>query len=117
MTKTKEMEESMKRLDEEMKRSDELLSQMIPKSVAEKVKSGANPVETCEVFEQVTIVFNDVPGFLDICAKCDGMKIVEMLNSVFGIFDYLSDKNGVYKVETVKDSFVGVSGAPDRANI
>ena len=39
----------MKKLDEEMKRSDELLSQMIPKSVAEKVKSGLNPVETCEV--------------------------------------------------------------------
>ncbi len=87
---------------------------MIPKSVAEKVKSGVNPVETCEVFEQVTIVFNDVPAFLDICAKCDGMKIVEMLNSMFGIFDHLSDKNCVYKVETVKDSFVGVCGAPDR---
>ena len=49
MEKTKEMEASMKKLDEEMKRSDELLSQMIPKSVAEKVKSGLNPVETCEV--------------------------------------------------------------------
>jgi guanylate cyclase len=49
MEKTKEMEESMKRLDDEMKRSDELLSQMIPKSVAEKVKAGLNPVETCEV--------------------------------------------------------------------
>ena len=49
MEKTKEMEASMKKLDEEMKRSDELLSQMIPKSVADKVKSGLNPVETCEV--------------------------------------------------------------------
>ena len=49
MEKTKLMEESMKQLDEEMRRSDELLSQMIPKQVAEKVKSGANPVDTCEV--------------------------------------------------------------------
>ena len=49
MEKTKEMEGSMKNLDEEMKRSDELLGQMIPKSVAEKVKSGLNPVDTCEV--------------------------------------------------------------------
>ncbi|XP_059098950.1 soluble guanylate cyclase 88E-like isoform X2 [Tigriopus californicus] len=114
MEKTKEMESSMKRLDEEMRRSDDLLSQMIPKSVAEKVKTGLNPVETCEVFDQVTIIFNDVPAFLDICAKCDGMKIVEMLNTMFGIFDLLTDKNAVYKVETVKDSFVGVSGAPER---
>ena len=114
MAKTKEMEHSMKKLDEEMKRSDELIAQMIPKSVAEKVKAGLNPVETCEVFEQVTIVFSDIPAFLDICGKCDGMKIVEMLNNIFGIFDQLSDRNGIYKVETVKDSFVGVSGAPDR---
>ena len=34
--------------------------------------------------------------------------------SMFGIFDVLSDRNGIYKVETVKDSFVGVSGAPER---
>ena len=37
-----------------------------------------------------------------------------MLNTMFGMFDYLSDKNEVYKVETVKDSFVGVSGAPEK---
>jgi len=49
MEKTRLMEESMKKLDEEMKRSDELLSQMIPKQVVDKVKSGLNPIETCEV--------------------------------------------------------------------
>ena len=37
-----------------------------------------------------------------------------MLNTMFAIFDHLTDRNSVYKVETVKDSFVGVSGAPDR---
>ena len=37
MEKTKLMEESMSKLDEEMKRSDQLLSQMMPKSVSEKV--------------------------------------------------------------------------------
>ena len=43
------MQEAMKKVDIEMKRSDELLSQMIPKAVAEKVKKGLNPVDTCEV--------------------------------------------------------------------
>lgn len=42
------------------------------------------------------------------------MKIVETLNTIFGMFDHLSDKNDIYKVETVKDSFVGVSGAPEK---
>merc|ERR1712198_387338 len=57
-------------LGSEMERSDQLLSQMMPKSVSEKVKSGASPVDTCEIFEQVPIVFNDCPMFSDICAQC-----------------------------------------------
>ena len=48
--KTAQMQEAMKRVDIEMKRSDELLAQMIPKAVADKVKKGLNPVDTCEVF-------------------------------------------------------------------
>ena len=47
--KSKQMQEAMKKVDIEMKRSDELLSQMIPKAVADKVKKGLNPVDTCEV--------------------------------------------------------------------
>ena len=78
------------------------------------MKQGGSAVETCEIFEMVTIVFNDIPCFMDICIKCEGMIIVATLNGVFGIFDHLSDRNSVYKVETVKDSFVGVSGAPER---
>ena len=104
----------MSKLDNEMRRSDELLSQMMPKSVAAKIKEGASAVDTCEIFEMVTIVFNDIPMFGDICAQCDGMQIVNMLNSMFGMFDVLSDKNKVYKVETVKDCFVGVAGAPEK---
>ena len=62
----------------------------------------------------MSIIFNDIPSFLDICTKCDGMQIVNMLNNMFGIFDQLTDRNDIYKVETVKDSFVGVSGAPEK---
>ena len=73
-----------------------------------------NPTDSCEVFEEVTIVFSDVPDFMDICSKCDPIQIVNLLNTMFGLFDYLSDENDIYKLETVKDSFVGVSGAPER---
>ena len=45
------------------------------------------------------------------------MKIVQMLNTMFGMFDNLSDRNDIYKVETVKDCFVGVSGAPEKVTI
>ncbi|CAB4059400.1 E4.6.1.2 [Lepeophtheirus salmonis] len=62
-----------------------------------------------EEIEKSKLLEND-----DICAKCDGMEIVALLNNLFGMFDHLSDKHLVYKVETVKDSFVGVAGAPEK---
>jgi len=36
-------------LDEEMRRTDELLYQMIPKQVADRLRRGENPIDTCEV--------------------------------------------------------------------
>ena len=56
--KTQLMQDAMKKVDIEMKRSDELLSQMIPKAVAEKVKKGLSPVDTCEVFYEPIKLLN-----------------------------------------------------------
>ncbi len=53
------------------------------------MKAGASPVETCEIFESVTIVFNDVPMFSDICAQCDG-KLHLFLSLSLSISVYLS---------------------------
>ena len=47
--KSRKLEESMKKLDEEMRRTDELLYQMIPKQVADRIRVGESPVDTCEV--------------------------------------------------------------------
>lgn len=47
--KSKKLEESMRKLDEEMRRTDELLYQMIPKQVADRLRKGENPIDTCEV--------------------------------------------------------------------
>jgi guanylate cyclase, other len=47
--KSKKLQESMKKLDDEMKRTDELLYQMIPKMVADRLRRGENPIDTCQV--------------------------------------------------------------------
>ena len=47
--KSLKLEQSMKKLDEEMKRTDELLYQMIPKQVADRLRKGENPIDTCQV--------------------------------------------------------------------
>ena len=47
--KSKAIEESIKKLDIEMKKTDQLLYQMIPKKVADRLRSGESVMNLCEV--------------------------------------------------------------------
>ncbi|XP_014679803.1 PREDICTED: soluble guanylate cyclase 88E-like [Priapulus caudatus] len=95
--KSRKLEVSMKNLDREMKRSDELLYQMIPKPVADRLRSGEAAINTCEVFANVTVMFSDVVGFAEICQNITPMGVVDLLNHMYTRFDELIELHRVYK--------------------
>lgn len=109
-----ELETSLALADSWKKQGDELLYSMIPRSVAQRLQSGEDPLDLVTTYEIATVVFAETQIKLegdDIVG--DAMKIVHVLNTVFTAFDELVVTPISYKVETVGMVYMAVSGAPD----
>uniref|UniRef100_A0A8R1HFX9 Guanylate cyclase n=1 Tax=Caenorhabditis japonica TaxID=281687 RepID=A0A8R1HFX9_CAEJA len=107
-----DIEERTKELTLEKKKADILLSRMLPKQVAERLKAGQT-VEP-EGFDSVTVFFSDVVKFTILAAKCSPFQVVNLLNDLYSNFDTIIEEHGVYKVESIGDGYLCVSGLPTR---
>lgn len=105
-TEASRAEDALERAHE---RSESLLANLLPRSVAERLK--AAPEDTvADALPSVTILFADVVAFTPRAAWLPPTELLAFLNGMFGQFDRLTAAYGLEKIKTIGDAYMVAGG-------
>jgi class 3 adenylate cyclase len=94
----------------ERNRSEKLLLNILPKSIATRLKKKEHPI--ADHFDEASVVFIDIEKFTEKSANTEPKRIVEILNILYSKLDFLSKKHGLEKIKTIGDCYMAASGIP-----
>jgi class 3 adenylate cyclase/CheY-like chemotaxis protein len=96
----------------EQEKSERLLLNVLPQTIATRLKQGERTI--AERYNGVTVLFADVVGFSSFASRTEPEDLVAILNDLFSRFDHLAGRHGLEKIKTIGDSYLAVSGLPER---
>ncbi len=97
-------------LRDEFQRSEGLLHNILPVSVANRLKIEDTIADR---FEDCTVLFADMAGFTAWSAQHEPLEIVQRLNQIFSAFDEMAAEHGLEKIKTIGDAYMVAAGIPD----
>jgi PAS domain S-box-containing protein len=107
ITQRKRAEEAL-RIEQE--KSERLLLNVLPKSIAERLK--ADETHIADRFEEATILFADLVDFTTLSAQMPPSQLVDVLNEIFSTFDQLALAYRLEKIKTIGDAYMVAGGIP-----
>ena len=94
----------------ERERSESLLLNVLPTSIASRLKTDDGVI--ADTYPECTVLFADIAGFTQHSRQVSAQELVAQLNEVFSMFDDLADAAGVEKIKTIGDGYLAVAGVP-----
>jgi len=95
-------------LREEQKKSEHLLLNVLPDSIAQRLKD--NQALIADGHSDVTVMFADITNFTQLTEQMAPKQMVVLLNKIFSWFDSMTDKYGLEKIKTIGDAYMVVGG-------
>jgi class 3 adenylate cyclase len=95
-------------LAEEQKKSERVLLNVLPSSIAQRLKNHQGLI--ADGHADVTVMFTDLVNFTQLTESLSPEQMVGLLNTIFTGFDQLCEKYGVEKIKTIGDAYMAVGG-------
>ena len=92
-------------------RSEGLLLNVLPRSIAERLKR--DPGVIADAHEDVTVLFADVVDFTPFTERTEPARVVGVLDQVFSAFDELAASHHLEKIKTIGDAYMVAAGLPE----
>jgi class 3 adenylate cyclase len=67
-----------------------------------------------DLYPNTTVLFADISGFTAWSSEREPSQVFKLLESLYGEFDEIARELGVFKVETIGDCYVAVTGLPEK---
>jgi adenylate cyclase len=98
-------------MEREYERSESLLANILPTSVAARLKDPSRDV-IADKYDDASVLFADIAGYTKRASDTPPAELVRFLDRLYTEFDRLVDKHGLEKIKTSGDSYMAVSGVP-----